>query len=256
MEGNLAITLDLSGKIALVTGAGRGIGRATALKLGAAGAKVAVNYNASEGPAQEVVESIVSAGGEAKAVRADVSKAADVDTMVGDLVKEWGRLDILINNAGITRDNLMMRMSQDEWDAVMDTNLRSAYFTTRAVLRPMLRNRWGRIVSLSSVVGLTGNAGQANYAAAKAGVIGFTKSIAREVGGRNITANAIAPGFIQTDITAGLPEELKASMLKQIPADRYGEPDDVANAVVFLCSDLASYINGQVLNVDGGMVMF
>ncbi|MEO8287569.1 MAG: 3-oxoacyl-[acyl-carrier-protein] reductase [Chloroflexota bacterium] len=252
----MAITLDLSGKIALVTGAGRGIGRATALRLGAAGAKVAVNYNASEGPAQEVVEAIVSAGGEAKAVRADVSKGAEVDTMVGDLVKEWGRLDILVNNAGITRDNLMMRMSQDEWDAVMDTNLRSAYFTTRAVLRPMLRNRWGRIVCLSSVVGLTGNAGQANYAAAKAGVIGFTKSIAREVGGRNITANAIAPGFIQTDITAGLPEELKAAMLKQIPADRYGEPDDVANAVLFLCSDLASYINGQVLNVDGGMVMF
>jgi 3-oxoacyl-[acyl-carrier protein] reductase len=252
----LAFTLDLSGKIALVTGAGRGIGRATALKLGAAGAKVAVNFNSSEGPAQEVVEAITSAGGEAKAVKADVSQAEQVDSMVNALVKEWGRVDILVNNAGITRDNLMMRMSQDEWDAVIDTNLRSAYFTTRAVLRPMLRNRWGRIISLSSVVGLTGNAGQANYAAAKAGIIGFTKSIAREVGSRNITANAIAPGFIQTDITAGLPEDLKVSMLKQIPADRYGEPDDVANAVLFLASDLAAYINGQVLNVDGGMVMF
>jgi 3-oxoacyl-[acyl-carrier protein] reductase len=256
MEGNLAVTLDLSGKIALITGAGRGIGRATALKLGAAGAKIAVNYNASEAAAEEVVGAIASAGGEARAIKADVSQSAQVDEMVNALVKEWGKVDILVNNAGITRDNLMMRMSQDEWDAVIDTNLRSAYFTTRAVLRPMLRNRWGRIISLSSVVGLTGNAGQANYAAAKAGIIGFTKSIAREVGGRNITANAIAPGFIQTDITAGLPETLKADMLKQIPADRYGEPEDVANAILFLASDLASYVNGQVLNVDGGMVMF
>jgi 3-oxoacyl-[acyl-carrier protein] reductase len=256
MEGNLAVTLDLSGKIALITGAGRGIGRATALKLGAAGAKIAVNYNASEAAAEEVVGAIASAGGEARAIKADVSQSAQVDKMVNALVKEWGKVDILVNNAGITRDNLMMRMSQDEWDAVIDTNLRSAYFTTRAVLRPMLRNRWGRIISLSSVVGLTGNAGQANYAAAKAGIIGFTKSIAREVGGRNITANAIAPGFIQTDITAGLPETLKADMLKQIPADRYGEPEDVANAILFLASDLASYVNGQVLNVDGGMVMF
>jgi len=252
----LALTLDLSGKIALVTGAGRGIGRATAIKLGAAGAKVAVNYNASEGAAQEVVEAITSAGGEARAIKADVSQADQVDSMVTTLVKDWGRIDILVNNAGITRDNLMMRMSQEEWDSVIDTNLRSAYFTTRAVLRPMLRNRWGRIISLSSVVGLTGNLGQANYAAAKAGIIGFTKSVAREVASRNITANAIAPGFIRTDITAVLPEELKATMLKQIPADRYGEPEDVANAILFLASDLAAYITGQVLNVDGGMVMF
>ena len=255
-RGKLSVTLDMSGKTALVTGAGRGIGRATAIKLGAAGAKVAINYNASEAQAQEVVAAIREAGGEAQAVKADVSKADEVDAMVNGLVKEWGKIDILVNNAGITRDNLMMRMSQDEWDAVIDTNLRSAYFCTKAVLRSMLRNRWGRIISLSSVVGLTGNAGQANYAAAKAGLIGFTKSVAREVGGRNITANAIAPGFIETDITAGLPEELKASMLKTIPADRYGQPEDIANAVVFLASDLAAYINGQVLNVDGGMVMF
>ena len=252
----MSVTLDMSGKTALVTGAGRGIGRATAIKLGAAGAKVAINYNASEAQAQEVVAAITGAGGEAQAVKADVSKADEVDAMVNGLVKEWGKVDILVNNAGITRDNLMMRMSQDEWDAVIDTNLRSAYFCTKAVLRSMLRNRWGRIISLSSVVGLTGNAGQANYSAAKAGLIGFTKSVAREVGGRNITANAIAPGFIETDITAGLPEELKAAMLKTIPADRYGQPDDIANAVVFLASDLAAYINGQVLNVDGGMVMF
>ncbi|HYP39983.1 MAG TPA: 3-oxoacyl-[acyl-carrier-protein] reductase [Chloroflexia bacterium] len=252
----MTVTLDLSGKIALVTGAGRGIGRATAIKLGAAGAKVAVNYNASEAAAQEVVEAITSDGGEAKAVKADVSKNDEVEAMINGLVKEWSRVDILVNNAGITRDNLMMRMSQEEWDAVMDTNLRSAYFCTRAVLRPMLRNRWGRIICLSSVVGLTGNTGQAHYAAAKAGLIGFTKSIAREVGARNITANAIAPGFIQTDITAGLPEELKANILKTIPAERYGQPEDVANAVLFLASDLAAYVTGQVLNVDGGMVMF
>jgi 3-oxoacyl-[acyl-carrier protein] reductase len=224
--------------------------------LGAAGAKVAVNYNASEGPAQEVVEQITSGGGEARAVKADVSQNDQVEAMINGLVKEWGRVDILVNNAGITRDNLMMRMSQDEWDAVMETNLRSAYFCTRAVLRPMMRNRWGRIICLSSVVGLTGNTGQANYAAAKAGLIGFTKSIAKEVGSRGITANAIAPGFIETDITAVLPEELKQNMLKLIPAERVGQPDDVANAILFLSSDLANYITGQVLNVDGGMVMF
>ena len=252
----MAVSLDLSGKIALVTGAGRGIGRSVALALGSAGAKVAVNYNSSEEAAREVVGAIESDGGEAKAIKADVSKAAEVDEMVNSLVKEWGRIDILVNNAGIARDNLMMRMSQEEWDAVMDTNLRSAYFCSRAVLRPMLRNRWGRIISISSVVGLTGNAGQANYAAAKAGLIGFTKSLAREVGSRNITANAVAPGFIQTDITAGLSDDIKAAALKNIPAEKFGEPEDVANVVLFLASDLAAYITGQVVNVDGGMVMF
>src|SRR5206468_398984 len=199
---------------------------------------------------------IASAGGEARAVKADVSNNDEVEAMINSLVKDWGRVDILVNNAGITRDNLMMRMSQDEWDAVMNTNLRSAYFCTKAVLRPMLRNRWGRIISLSSIVGATGNLGQANYAAAKAGLIGFTKSIAREVASRNITANAIAPGYILTDITAVLPEELKEAMLKTIPAERAGEPEDVANAVLFLASDLAAYITGQVLNVNGGMAMY
>jgi len=251
----VAVTIDLSGKVALVTGAGRGIGRATALQLGAAGARVAVNYNASEAAAEEVVGAIASDGGEARSIKADVSKSEEVDTMINTLVKEWGRIDILVNNAGITRDNLLMRMSQDEWDAVFETNLRSAYFTSKAVLRPMLRNRWGRIINLSSVVGLTGNAGQANYAAAKAGIIAFTKSLAQEVASRNITANSIAPGFIATDITAVLPEELKATMLKAIPAERYGDPEDVANAVLFLASDLASYITGQVIHVNGGMAM-
>ena len=252
----MAVSLDLSGKIALVTGAGRGIGRSVALALGSAGAKVVVNYNSSEEAAREVVGAIESDGGEAKAIKADVSKPEEVDAMVSTLVKEWGRIDILVNNAGIARDNLMMRMSQEEWDAVMDTNLRSAYFCSRAVLRPMLRNRWGRIISISSVVGLTGNVGQANYAAAKAGLIGFTKSLAREVGSRNITANAVAPGFIQTDITAGLSDDIKAAALKNIPAEKFGEPEDVANVVLFLASDLAAYVTGQVVNVDGGMVMF
>lgn len=252
----MAVSLDLSGKIALVTGAGRGIGRSVALALGSAGAKVVVNYNSSEEAAREVVGAIESDGGEARAIKADVSKPDEVDEMVNTLVKEWGRIDILVNNAGIARDNLMMRMSQEEWDAVMDTNLRSAYFCSRAVLRPMLRNRWGRIISISSVVGLTGNVGQANYAAAKAGLIGFTKSLAREVGSRNITANAVAPGFIQTDITAGLSDDIKAAALKNIPAEKFGEPEDVANVVLFLASDLAAYVTGQVVNVDGGMVMF
>ncbi len=252
----MAVTIDLSGKVALVTGAGRGIGRACALKLAEAGARVVVNYHASETAAQEVAGVITGAGGEARIIKADVSLPDEVDAMVNGLIKDWGRIDILVNNAGITRDNLMMRMSQDEWDSVLDTNLRSAYFTSRAVLRTMLRNRWGRIINLSSVVGLTGNAGQANYAAAKAGLIGFTKSLAKEVGSRNITANAVAPGFIETDITAGLPATLKAEMLKLIPAERYGQPDDVANVVLFLASDLAAYVTGQVVNADGGMVMF
>jgi 3-oxoacyl-[acyl-carrier protein] reductase len=255
-EAILAVSVDLSDKVALLTGAGRGIGRATALRLGEAGAKVVVNYNASEAQANEVVQAIASAGGEAIAVKADVSVVEQVDAMIAEATKAWGRVDILVNNAGITRDNLMMRMSLDEWDAVINTNLRSAFYCTRAVLRSMIRNRYGRIVSVASVVGLIGNVGQANYSAAKGGIIAFTKSIAAEVGGRNITANAVAPGFIKTDITAGLPEELKQRMLTGIPAEHFGEPEDVANAVLFLVSDLASYINGQVLNIDGGMVRY
>ena len=251
----MSVEVDLTGKLALVTGAGRGIGRATALRLGEAGATVIVNYNASEAAAAEVVAAIESSGGKARAVKADVSSNDEVEPMINALTKEFGAVDILVNNAGITRDNLMMRMSLDEWDAVINTNLRSAYYCTRAVLRPMLRNRWGRIVSISSVSGLAGNAGQANYAAAKAGLLGLTRSLAREVGSRGITANAVAPGFIETDMTAALPTEVKDAMIKNIPLGRYGQPDEIANAVLFFCSDLAAYITGQVITVDGGMVM-
>lgn len=246
---------DLQGRVALVTGAGRGIGRATALRLAQDGARVVVNYNASEAPAQEVVGLIESAGGAAIAVKADVSDAAQVDAMVARVVKELGGLHILVSNAGITRDNLLMRMSQAEWDDVQNTNLRAAFFLVKAVSRQMVRQRYGRIVTVSSVVGLTGNAGQANYAAAKAGLIAFTKSVAVEFAARNITANAVAPGFIDTDITAGLPDEVKKAILTRIPMERYGRPEDIAQAIAFLVSEGAGYITGQVLNIDGGMVM-
>jgi 3-oxoacyl-[acyl-carrier protein] reductase len=246
---------DLKGRVALVTGAGRGIGRATALRLAQDGATVAVNYNASEAPAQEVVGLIESAGGKALAVKADVSNPAEVDAMVARVTKELGALHILVSNAGITRDNLLMRMSQAEWDDVINTNLRATYFLVKAASRQMVRQRYGRIVTVSSVVGVTGNAGQANYAAAKAGLIAFTKSVAAEFAARNITANAVAPGFIDTDITAVLPDEVKKGILSRIPMERYGQPEEVANAIAFLAGDDAAYITGQVLHVNGGMAM-
>jgi 3-oxoacyl-[acyl-carrier protein] reductase len=246
---------DLKGRVALVTGAGRGIGRATALRLGRDGATVVVNYNASEAPAQEVVGLIESAGGKAVALKADVSDPAQIEALITRVVKEQGGLHILVSNAGITRDNLLMRMSQAEWDDVLNTNLRAAYFLVKGASRQMVRQRYGRLVTVASVVGLTGNVGQANYAAAKAGLIAFTKSVAAEFAGRNITANAVAPGFIETDITAGLPDEVKKGILARIPMARYGQPQEVANAIAFLVSDDASYITGQVLNIDGGMVM-
>jgi len=241
-------------RTALVTGASRGIGRAAAIALGAAGFAVCVNYRAQEEAAQEVARTIRAADGEATAIQADVSKREEVEALFRQVGEQLGPPAVLVNNAGITRDMLLLRLSEDDWDAVLDTNLRGAYLCTKVALRSMLKARWGRIINVSSVVGLTGNPGQANYAAAKAGLIGFTRSVAREVANRSITVNALAPGYITTDITHDLPEELKARILEMIPAGRFGTPEDVADAAVFLASDAARYITGQVLNVDGGFV--
>ncbi|MED3723694.1 3-oxoacyl-[acyl-carrier-protein] reductase [Geobacillus stearothermophilus] len=245
----------LEGKIALVTGASRGIGRAVALELARQGVNVVVNYAGSEAKANEVVEMIRSLGREAIAVQADVARAEEVERLVKTVLDQFGRLDILVNNAGITRDNLLMRMKEEEWDAVINTNLKGVFLCTKAVTRPMMKQRGGRIINIASVVGVIGNPGQANYVAAKAGVIGLTKTAARELASRNITVNAVAPGFITTDMTEALSEELKGEMLKQIPLARFGEPDDVARVVAFLASDAAGYMTGQTLHVDGGMVM-
>jgi 3-oxoacyl-[acyl-carrier protein] reductase len=245
----------LKEKVAIVTGASRGLGKATALALAGAGAKVVVNYAGSAALAEETVGEIRSQGGEAVAVQADVSNAQDVERLLSSTLEVFGKVDVLVNNAGITRDNLLLRMKEQDWDAVLDTNLKGIFLSTKAVTKPMMKQRFGRIINLTSVVGLTGNAGQANYAAAKAGVVGFTKSCARELASRGITVNAVAPGFIQTDMTDKLPEELKQKMLGEIPLGRLGEAKDVANLVVFLASEEASYITGQTINVDGGMVM-
>ena len=247
--------MRLSERVALVTGASRGIGRAIAVALAAEGAAVAVNYARSEAAAQEVVDLIRERGGRAVALQADVDDAEQVEALVAGAEAELGPVDILVNNAGIARDGLLMRMTPEAWNEVLSTNLSAAYRTTRAVLRGMLRRRFGRIINITSVVGQTGNVGQANYAAAKAGLIGFTKSLAREVGSRGITVNAVAPGLIHTDMTAALGEEWKRRMLDQVALGRLGTPDDVAGAVVFLASEAASYITGQTLVVDGGLTM-
>jgi 3-oxoacyl-[acyl-carrier protein] reductase len=248
--------IDLGGKVALVTGASRGIGRATATVLAGCGAAVIVNYRGQAGAAAEVVAQIEAAGGRATAVQADVSDAGDVDRLVKTTTDTYGSLDILVNNAGIARDNLLLRMKDEEWDSVIDTNLRGTYLLTKAVLRPMMRARRGRIITITSVIGLLGNAGQANYAAAKAGLIGFTKSVAREMASRGITANAVAPGFVETDITAGLSDSVRNAALAAIPLGRWAQPEEVANVVAFLSSDAAAYITGQTLAVDGGMTMY
>ncbi len=247
--------MDLSDRVVLVTGGSRGIGRASALKLAGLGARVAVNYNQNEEAAAEVVAAATASGTDAIMVRGDVSTREGAEAAVKATVERWNRLDILVNNAGITRDQLIMRLSEDDWDAVLDTNLKGAYLCSKLASRQMLRARWGRIINISSVVGQMGNAGQSNYAAAKAGLLGLTKSLAREFASKNITANAIAPGWIETDIVSGLSDDARKFVLGQIPLGRYGEPDDVAGAVAFLASDAAAYITGQTLNVDGGMVM-
>ena len=245
----------LDGKTALVTGASRGIGRAIALCLAAEGARVAINYAGNVKAAEEVKAAIEAAGGTAILCQADIADSAAVEAMVANVVKEFGTIDILVNNAGITRDALLMRMKDEDFAKVLDTNLKGVFHCTKAVAKLMMKKRSGRIVNMASVVGLVGNAGQTNYAAAKAGVIGFSKSAAKELASRGITVNVVAPGFIGTDMTAGLPESVKEKMLTDIPLGRMGEAEDVANAVLFLASDQASYITGQVVNVDGGMVM-
>jgi 3-oxoacyl-[acyl-carrier protein] reductase len=247
--------LDLKDKIALVTGASRGIGRAIATTLADAGATVVVNYKGNQTAADEVVRAIAAADGQATATQADISKPEDVERLFKDVLERYGKLDILVNNAGITRDTLLLRMKEDDFDAVLQTNLRGVYLCTKAALRPMTKARGGRIINITSVVGLMGNAGQSNYAAAKAGIIGFTKSAAREMASRNITINAVAPGYIETELTGVLSETMRAAILENIPLGRLGSPQDVANLVCFLASDAAAYITGQTLTVDGGMVM-
>lgn len=245
----------LEGKVALVTGASRGIGRAVAISLAKAGAKVVINYAGNVTAAEEVKTIIEAAGGQAIIVQADVASDEAVATMVKETIDTFGRIDILVNNAGITRDGLLMRMKESDWDAVLNTNLKGVFVCTKSVSRIMMKQKVGKIINMTSVVGIMGNAGQSNYAAAKAGVIGFTKSMAKELASRGITVNAIAPGFINSDMTAVLSDQVKEELAMKIPVGRLGNPEDVAAAVLFLASDSANYITGQTLNVDGGMVM-
>ena len=240
---------------ALVTGGSRGIGKAIAIELSKQGANVAINFINNESKANEVVAEIEKNGVKGLAVKANVSKEEDVNNMIDVVNKELGSIDILVNNAGITKDNLLIRMKVEDWDDVINTNLKGAYLCTKAVTRGMMKRRFGKIVSIASVVGISGNAGQANYSASKAGIIGFTKSIAKELGSRGINVNAIAPGFVETDMTKVLSEDIRKQTLDIIPLKKFAQPEDIANVVVFLCSEKGSYITGQVINVDGGMVM-
>ena len=245
---------ELNGKVSLVTGASRGIGEAIAFKLAGLGSRVAINHIAAEKElADGVVEAIAKQGGEAMAVEADVRDTDAVKAMIDAVVEKWGKVDILVNNAGITRDNLLLRMSEDAWDDVIDTNLKGAYLCTKHALRPMVKQRWGRIISMSSISGLMGTAGQGNYSASKGGLIAFTKSVARETGAMNITVNAVAPGFIMTEMTKKLPQDRQDVILSMTSLRRFGEPEEVAELIAFLASDRAAYITGQVIGIDGGI---
>jgi 3-oxoacyl-[acyl-carrier protein] reductase len=245
----------LDGKVAVVTGASRGIGRATAIKLAGLGARVVVNYLSNQAAAEDVLHVIQGMGGEAITVQADVGVFGDAQRLIQSALDHFGRLDILVNNAGTTRDALLVRMSEEDWDVVINTNLKGAFNCTKAAQRPMLKQRYGRIVNISSIAGIAGNAGQANYTAAKAGLIGFTKAVAKEVGSRNITVNAVAPGYIPTDLSASIPPELVTKGMDLTPLGHPGTTEDIANAVAFFVSDEANYITGQVLAVDGGLTM-
>ena len=247
--------MSLQGKCALVTGGSRGIGRAVCLELARQGARVAVNYAGNAAAAEETVKACEALGAEAFAIQADVADAAASEAMVKEVLARFGRLDILVNNAGVTRDGLMPMMKEADWDAVLDTNLKGAFHCMKAVYRPMMKQKYGRIVNISSIVGLRGNAGQANYAASKAGLIGLTKSMAKELAARNVTVNAVAPGFIDTDMTAALPEKAREAMLTAITMGRLGQAEDVAKAVAFFAGDESAYVTGQVLCVDGGMAV-
>jgi len=245
----------VEGRVALVTGGGRGLGRAIAVRLAGEGAKVAISYRSNDAAAAETAELVRKAGAGCEIFKGDVASPEDVEALMKGVGEAFGSVEILVNNAGTTRDNILLRMKDAEFEEVLDTNLKGTYLCTRAVLRGMVRVRWGRIVNISSVVGLLGNAGQANYAASKAGMIGFTKSVAREVAGRGITANAVAPGYVETELTAGLPEHLKEQILGQVPVGRFGEPEEIAEVVAFLAGERAAYVTGQTIVVDGGMVM-
>lgn len=249
------MNIALQGRVALVTGGGRGIGRAIATTLAAAGASVVVNYQHNATAAEETVAHIQASGGAARAAQADISQASDVEQLIKTTLETEGSLDILVNNAGITRDTLLLRMKDDDFDVVIQTNLRGAYLCTKTALRSMMKQRSGRIINISSIVGIVGNAGQANYAAAKGGIIGLTRSVAREVASRNITANAITPGYIETALSGVLSEDAREAIIKTIPLGRAGTPQDVAGIVCFLASEHAAYITGQTFTVDGGMVM-
>lgn len=246
--------VDLSGQVAVVTGASRGIGRAVALELAKCGADVVVNFSGNENAANETVGMCVAAGVKAIAVKADVSKMEDCQNLIDTAINEFGKIDILVNNAGITRDKLLMAMSEQDFDDVISTNLKGTFNCMKLVSKPMMKQRYGRIINLSSIVGLTGNPGQANYAASKAGVVGLTKSAAKELASRNITVNAVAPGMIETDMTDVLNDKVKEAMLNGIPAKRAGKPEEVANAVAFFAAKESAYVTGQVICVDGGMV--